>query len=156
MYNDSYLGHFFETDRSLERDKLEVMPEVLWLKKAYPIFNKVKFRLVEDPSFEGGRFQLPKSKDDLPEVELASGGPQQFGILKETRAEGVGAMARYLGISVEKISPETIQFFILLHEAGHAYDFLENFVYTGTGESFGNILDMWETNSQMQLDTLPY
>ena len=64
-------------------------------------------------------------------------------------------MAESLGLPFEDMGGETIRRFILFHEAGHAHDFLTNFLGEQSSVSMEDAVSMWGVNSRDQLDSLP-
>lgn len=136
---------------------LDSLPEIIWLKDQYPILKDCEIQVSQNPNLEGGRFNLPSPEQGMSRVrvEIAQGDDASFELLKRERKSAVEKMAEHLGRPVEGLNGTTIRKFIILHEFGHAYDFLMNFA-ANPQNALPNILDRWHTATNEELMTLPF
>lgn len=145
--------HGSATVDSMRRREVSIHHEFAWLQEQFPILNDIAIDVVDDEDFEGARFLLPEFEEDVPVVQIAAGGERDFRDLKKTRERAVRFMAEQVGVPFAEISGEQIRQFILFHEAGHAYDFLKNFL---SDLDFEMAVTVWRLNSRSQLDQLPF
>ena len=146
---------------SSERERAGLHHEIEWLRTAFPELRDIEVRFTEADAFEGGaggQFYVPDEDEDAPghpEIILSGGDAESFERLKKGRRVTIEIIARQVGIPFEALDGETIRRHILYHEAGHAHDFLTNFVDDLTPESIVDCAAVWHLRGDSQLDELP-
>jgi hypothetical protein len=132
---------------------------VLDLKDAYPVFSDVEFKFsdsVEDPKLlnSPGYCKWPRSEDEKVTVVVNKNkeAVRQVFLERITALEHTASLlGREPGDLID--DADTLQAFVLLHEAGHAYDFIVNFV--SKYSSLAEAVDAWKKTGWDALMSLP-
>ncbi len=151
--NDSF---FEPSDHDPLREMEQESAEMAWLREAFPMLRDVRFEVVADEAFEGGVIHIPDSPGEPVVIRIGAGGAERFARLKQSREWSIRVTAANLGVSFEEIDGETIRQFVLFHEAGHAYDFLQNFAIADSGASPEDAVEMWRVSTEQEFDSLPF
>ncbi len=78
--------------------------------------------------FRGGCIEPPTSEQDDIVIHFTDADRAQIEELMTHRKRSVELVAEMLEITSQQVSPALLKVFIFLHEAGHAYDYIKNFL----------------------------
>jgi len=142
-------------DPGIDKTTLQVLEQVL---HTNPLLNNMRILLTspEDESDTGGYFcHIKIDKEVLvPAVTIVKNDEKHFRELMKKREFAVRWMADLLNISYDEITPDILRTFIILHELGHAKDFVVN--YESNPDYQGQKLDdVWEDHYENCLMSLP-
>lgn len=102
------------------------------LVQKYPELRTVALEIIdpsemEDAACTGGMLELDPERPAV-RVCLVDSDLEHYKQLLKRRSAGIALIAAQLGVAVTEISPEILQRFILWHEAGHARNFVRDYL----------------------------
>ena len=90
--------------------------------------DTVKLSVQTGDRFRGGGIEPPVSEQDDIVMHFTDADRAQIDELMTHRKRSVELVAEMLEITPQQVSPALLKVFIFLHEAGHAYDYIKNFL----------------------------
>ncbi len=142
----------------LEKEASKQAELVRLLVETYPKLSQVKVETyTPSDSFEAGGFydlSLNDKGECVATIYISEGGPILLEKLFASRKETVVLTAALLGLSLEEMTPEILELFILTHEYGHLFDFFTNYQGVG-GITDEEAIDDMHYHRENNLETLP-
>lgn len=124
-----------------------------------PEFHHVEVRSDTSDRFSGGGIYCPGDEDDTLHFKYTALNREMLLELMEHRPRSTELVAQQLGIAREELTPEILRVFIFLHEAGHALDYLKNFlaprIAQGSQTPKKEATEEWEQRFFAELRSLP-
>ncbi|PIR41968.1 MAG: hypothetical protein COV30_00890, partial [Candidatus Yanofskybacteria bacterium CG10_big_fil_rev_8_21_14_0_10_37_15] len=117
---------------------------------------EVVFISPEEEPNTGGFFHKVQVDDGtfVPAIFIVSENQEHMRKLKDTRRSSVQIIADMLGIDFSQLSPILLRQFIILHEIGHANDYVKN--YENNPDYQGaNAAEEWDLHYEANLLTMP-
>jgi hypothetical protein len=126
--------------------------------ETYPILSNVKVKLFKplDELNVGGFYDLSLDENGkcICTIYVSEGGPEVLKPIFEKLRATVAVNAEQLGITVDQMTPEILQLFIMAHEFGHIVDFIKNYKDENSSTD-ENAVDEMQYHRESSLSILP-
>jgi len=124
--NARHLQDLLKLDGLKQMNPLEVAWRLVLHK--HPELAEVVREQDNSSRFDGGSIMCPTSEEETLKITYNNLDLSVIEELMQHRPKSAALVAEQLGISREELSPLLLKTFIFLHEFGHAYDYLLNFL----------------------------